>query len=166
MDSADFQQIPTKASRGLDTDSAFEVVVHTRKPKSGKTNEGTVKSDVIATKLPEKETFEFSRARHEVIRFGTAGLDTAEKKNAQIALAIKLGAKPPKRPSKSYKDLQEERRAAKEKETKDGQQQKLLNHHQLHPNHLIAANLRRKHKRMDAQDTIRDYGVVDKTARK
>lgn len=161
MDSTDHQQIPTKASRVKGAESDYEVLVHTRKPKSAKPKEGNVKSDVVG-KFPEKETFEFNRARHEVIRFGTAGFDTAEKKNAQIALAVKLGAKPPKRPAKSLKDLHEERRAAKEKETKDGQQQKLLNHHQMHPNHLISATLRRKRKRMDAQDTIRDYGKVEK----
>jgi Domain of unknown function (DUF4602) len=50
----------------------------------------------------------------QVINFGLSGLGTADKKSAQIALAIKLGAKAPKQKPRNYKEILEEKRKQKE----------------------------------------------------
>lgn len=161
----EFKQIATKASRvqpsrdSEDIQPEFQVVVHKRRQKIVK----TVDPGMLSTKGPEQPGFDIKRARHDVIRFGASGLDVKEKKNAQIALAVKLGAKPPKGVPKSLKEFQDERRAIKQKDSqKDGLQPKPITH--FHPNQLISTALRRKRKRRDEQNTIGAYGKVDKKA--
>lgn len=161
-----FSRIPTKASlasKESDAESDFQVIVHKKKEKTVKSKE----------RKPEKEgkndsetSFDIKRARHEVLRFGTSGMATTEKKNAQIALAVKLGAKPPKRPAKSYKEHLQEQRIRKLQATKEkgagasSKPPQLQNHHQMHPNKLLSSTLQRKRKRNGFQDSIRDYGKV------
>jgi len=63
--------------------------------------------------------FDIKRAKHEVFKFGTSGLESKDKEVAKIALAIKLGAKPPKSSYKNYKDLLAEKTLLKTKERED-----------------------------------------------
>lgn len=167
--SVQFHRIPTKASRVQTSDPdedreeipEFQVVVHKKRQKVVKA-EKTKKSETSSGpgNDPENPEFDIKRARHDVIRFGASGLDGKEKKNAQVALAVKLGAKPPKGTAKSYKEYQDERRAAKLKDDtqKDGLKAKPITH--FHPNQLISTALRRKRKRKDEQNMIGAYGRV------
>lgn len=159
--------IPTKASLMLansdepQEEVAFEVVVHEKRQRKVKT--------IVpeSAKIPDQpQEFDIKRARHDVIRFGATGLGVKEKKNAQIALAVKLGAKPPKGAPKSLKDHLQERAAAaaqlKDSQASGIQVKPVRN---FHANQLISTAQRRKSKRTDAQNTIRDYGTV-KVAKK
>lgn len=49
--------------------------------------------------------FDLKRAKHEVLNFGISGFDSKDKHAAKLALAIRLGAKPPKNAYTNYKDL-------------------------------------------------------------
>ncbi|XP_052863248.1 uncharacterized protein C1orf131 homolog [Anopheles cruzii] len=60
--------------------------------------------------------FDLSKARKDIINFGISGFDTKEKHQASVALAIKLGAKPPKNKGRNYREILEERKAAQEKD--------------------------------------------------
>lgn len=165
-------RIPTKASLlqgSADSEAVekvnreFQVVVHQRRQRKAKPV--VDKSD---QKVEQPEMMDIKRARHDVIRFGATGLGVKEKKNAQISLAVKLGAKPPKGVPKSLKECHQERRAAKQ--LKDASEAAGLHAKPItnfHPNQLIATAQRRKRKRNDVQNnTIKDYGKVGRSSSK
>lgn len=93
---------PTKPTghKSESEDSEFERVFgdgpKRKKPKKGK-------SEVT-----------FQSARREIINFGIAGSGASEKVNLNQQLAIKLGAKPLKKPARNYKEILEEKRQQKE----------------------------------------------------
>lgn len=62
---------------------------------------------------------DMKRVRHEVFNFGISGYNFQDQQKAKIALAVKLGAKPPKNEYKNYKDLQAEIKESKAKEKED-----------------------------------------------
>ncbi|KAK2584520.1 hypothetical protein KPH14_006891 [Odynerus spinipes] len=107
------------------------------------------KKDEVDTKLEESSNFpnkntntqldrrkqqelEMKRARYDVIKFGISGFEAAKAKEAKVALAIKLGAKPPKKPSLNYKVLKVERKkeaaATKDNEQVSGLSQSMVKH--------------------------------------
>ncbi|XP_049530004.1 uncharacterized protein C1orf131 homolog [Anopheles darlingi] len=57
--------------------------------------------------------FDLAKARKDIINFGISGFDKEDKQQASVALAIKLGAKPPKRKHRNYREILEEKKAAK-----------------------------------------------------
>lgn len=65
-----------------------------------------------------KQELEMKRARFEVMKFGMSGLKKTKAKEAKIALAISLGARPPKNRKKNYKEILKERKIEKIKESK------------------------------------------------
>lgn len=160
-----FHRIPTKASVHVSNSeevdqTEFEVVVHKRRERKVKTAAAT--SDKSKKDPDTPESFDIKRARHDVIRFGATGLGVKEKKNAQIALAVKLGAKPPKGTPKSLKEYHQERRTVSSKtDVQQGLQAKAITN--FHSNQLISTAQRRKRKQNDVHNTIRDYGKVTKT---
>ncbi|XP_055638238.1 uncharacterized protein C1orf131 homolog [Toxorhynchites rutilus septentrionalis] len=85
---------------GVDQDDIDDIFSDARKRKR------KVKED------PRK--FDISTARKEIINFGISGFDKETKHQAKIALAIKLGAKPPKKGYRNYKEILEERKREKE----------------------------------------------------
>lgn len=165
-----FHRIPTKASVHVSnsTDDVeqteFEVVVHKRRERKVKSAAATSDTKSKKDHPDTPVSFDIKRARHDVIRFGATGLGVKEKKNAQIALAVKLGAKPPKGTPKSLKEFHQERRAVSTTSNKDvqqGLQAKAITNFQS--NQLISTAQRRKRKQNDVHNTIRDYGKVTKT---
>ncbi|XP_054715689.1 uncharacterized protein C1orf131 homolog [Uloborus diversus] len=82
-------------------------------------------SDVLEKKFKEPDknvkVFNIKRARYEVIRFGMSGFDKEKHLNAKIAMAIRLGAKPPKKPNINYKELM---KMKKEQKTNENEQRK------------------------------------------
>ena len=60
--------------------------------------------------------FDMKNARFEVFKLGLNALSKQDRVDAKIALAIKLGAKPPKNPCLPLAELKEKRRREKEEE--------------------------------------------------
>lgn len=118
--------IPTKVSK-ITKDAVKEFVsVNYEKPKKRvKTIESKENSDVENSKFKvtknernendekRKQELEMKRVRYEVMKFGMSGFKGAEAEKAEIALAISLGAKPPKKTGINYKILQRERKRKK-----------------------------------------------------
>lgn len=109
--------IPTKAALAKKSASLDHklTVFESHKPKSLTTKKFSDKHEDKQLNV-DKNIFDIKRAKHEVFRFGTAGLESKDKEVAKIALAVKLGAKPPKNKCKNYKDLLAEKKLLKEKE--------------------------------------------------
>ncbi|KOX79093.1 hypothetical protein WN51_09903 [Melipona quadrifasciata] len=62
----------------------------------------------------EKRKLDMKRVRYEVMKFGMSGFKGAEAEEAEIALAISLGAKPSKKKGINYKILQHKKKNHKE----------------------------------------------------
>lgn len=107
-------RILTKAALlALKTDDDFKSFVHekkVRKPrKPGKDMDMDPKDSPS-----DKSSIDLQRARKDVINLGLTGFsDKLEKEEAEIQLAIKLGAKPPKKQYKNYKEILEEKKHVK-----------------------------------------------------
>lgn len=63
----------------------------------------------------DRDALDMKRVRHEVFNFGISGYNFQDQQKAKVALAVKLGAKPPKNQYKNYKELQTENKVAKDK---------------------------------------------------
>ncbi|XP_062565515.1 uncharacterized protein C1orf131 homolog [Armigeres subalbatus] len=139
MANVNFMPIQTKASliRKQSNDNDFQVTVFepqkakANKPKlarkvslsdpdgksDGEENIDDIFSDARRRKRKagndDSQVFDISRARKEVINYGISGLDRETKHEAKVALAIKLGAKPPKNQYRNYKEILEERKREK-----------------------------------------------------
>ncbi|XP_077526886.1 uncharacterized protein LOC144138469 isoform X2 [Haemaphysalis longicornis] len=61
----------------------------------------------------------FKKARYDILKFGIKGLDKPEKEEAKIALAVQLGAKPPKNKYVNYKEFIHQKREEKAKEREE-----------------------------------------------
>uniref|UniRef100_A0A1B0CBF1 Uncharacterized protein n=1 Tax=Lutzomyia longipalpis TaxID=7200 RepID=A0A1B0CBF1_LUTLO len=110
-----------------------------------------------------EEIFDIRRARHDVIKFGLSGFEEVEKQKAQIAMAIKLGAKPPKREYKNYKEVQKERKQAKEAAAQQESFQTLgkkSTGEALFSHKKFTKNRR---KRKDGAEVLKDYGKISST---
>ena len=66
--------------------------------------------------LRKQQEIEMKRARFEVIKFGMTGLKKKKAQEAKIALAVSLGAKPPRNKKKNYKEILNEKKLQKVKE--------------------------------------------------
>ncbi|KAL0850512.1 hypothetical protein ABMA28_012301 [Loxostege sticticalis] len=115
--------IVTKAALALkNAEQNFQVVkFEAHKPKKKQAEV----PDKIETK-PQltpfaKRDLELKKVRHEIVKFGMSGFDATKKEEAKIALAVSLGAKPPKREYLNYKELMEKRKQEKLKEKEDKQ---------------------------------------------
>ncbi|XP_050502676.1 uncharacterized protein LOC126881971 [Diabrotica virgifera virgifera] len=113
-DGLDF--IPSKASLLKSKDANFESVVFESYKSAKKAKKST--EDSNAKEIDGKNELNMKEAKHEIIKLGMSGLNSKKKEEAKINLLIQLGAKPPKRKNKNYKELCMERKKAKEKEAK------------------------------------------------
>lgn len=75
----------------------------------------------LGDRLPETEEFNLIKAKHDVKKFTIKALKKSSKNQAQIALAVSLGALPPKPMPTNYKVLQHSKKkeAARQKKLKD-----------------------------------------------
>ncbi|XP_044757244.1 uncharacterized protein C1orf131 [Coccinella septempunctata] len=108
--------VPTKASLEKGVQKVEEVTFVSYKPKK--------KSERVQENQQNEESdtnyFNIKKAKNEMIKFALSDLEGKEKRNAMMQLAIKLGAKPPRRKFRNYKSLIEERKKEKaEEETKE-----------------------------------------------
>ena len=67
----------------------------------------------------KKRELDMKRVRYEVMKFGMSGFKGAEAEEAEVALAISLGAKPSKKEGINYKILQNKKKNHKETWQKD-----------------------------------------------
>ena len=160
MDSDLLEIVPTKAMllKGNTSSNEFKVTVfesHKSKVKDSSGAKHNLKGKA------ETNEFDLKKAKHEVLNFGISGLESKDKKAAKIALALKLGAKPPKNQYKNYKDLIAENKKAREEMNeqaaflqlgKNAQGGASVTYKKMH-------NAKRK-KKLDGQIT-RHYGVVN-----
>lgn len=133
---------PGKLASKSDSDSEFERVFGDG-PRKKKARKG-------------KEDVTFQSARREIINFGIAGSSNSDKINLNQQLAIKLGAKPAKKPARNYKEILEEKRLQKE-------QDKTINKRTIFGTSasLQYRNQKRKPSRKDV-GLVKRYGKVEK----
>lgn len=110
--------IPTKAMLLKQKDAAreFKAVVfgtHKSKKSDGSQKYGSQKHQNASK--DDSDGLDMKRVRHEVFNFGISGYNFQDQQKAKIALAVKLGAKPPKNEFKNYKTLLAENKQAKAK---------------------------------------------------
>lgn len=85
---------------------------------NSKKREGKQMKQNLETTEP-KPLIDLEKARHDVYRFGITGFDKEKAESAKEDLAIKLGAKPPKRKYMNYKELIEETKKRKLEELEE-----------------------------------------------
>ncbi|XP_072382637.1 uncharacterized protein [Diabrotica undecimpunctata] len=156
-DGLDF--IPSKASLLKAKDLNFESVVF-ESYKSTKKARKSTKDDDNAKEMDGKNELNMRQAKHEIIKLGLSGLNSKKKEEAKINLLIQLGAKPPKKKNKNYKELCLERKKAKEKEAKTMQFSQLgKNQH----GRSTAKGKSFDRKRKKENNILSVYGKVQKT---
>lgn len=114
--------VPTRAMRLKKPEAASEfkaVVFETHKSKRSGGVKKTNRNDGIKSKSKDDDALDMKRVRHEVFNFGISGYNFQDQQKAKIALAVKLGAKPSKNKYQNYKELQEAKKQAKEKEKEE-----------------------------------------------
>lgn len=139
--------------------SQFKAIVF----ESHKSKAAANKSNPSASKASPTNSSEFDmkRAKHEVLNFGISGFEVNDKVAAKIALAVKLGARPPKNAYVNYKDLLTQKRNDREAANKQSAMLQLGKNAQggASVTYKNLHNARRK-KKLDGQIT-RHYGVVN-----
>ncbi|XP_030567046.1 uncharacterized protein C1orf131 [Drosophila novamexicana] len=148
--STDFKPVLTRAALALkktQDDSEFKALVFQEPQaalpnnKQEKTTNDTVKdgktTDGGKFKKGEDNEFDIKKARQEVLNFAIANQRTIKnKRKMEIFQLIKLGAKPPKKAYKNYKELKAER-----KRLKDTREER-KKFHQLGKNQTGAASVK------------------------
>ncbi|XP_021708057.1 uncharacterized protein C1orf131 homolog [Aedes aegypti] len=185
MSTADFVPIQTKASlmRKRPQQDDFQVTVFEPKkakanrpkfvkpkPESGdKTDEEAEEEDIDdifsearrrkrKAKKEDPQVFDISRARKEVINYGISGLDRETKLEAKVALAVKLGAKPPKNAYRNYKEILEERRREKTETDRESRRRKGQSYGAARS--YQQQKQRAREKASNPNSVTRHYGVV------
>jgi len=102
------------------------VVVYNDPSKRKKLKNSLVTQNSLAQardNFPEPEEFNLIKTKHEVKKFTIKALKKTSKNQAQIALAVSLGAKPPKAMPVNYKVMQhcKKKEAGREKRLKEAE---------------------------------------------
>ncbi|KAL4714625.1 hypothetical protein ACJJTC_019688 [Scirpophaga incertulas] len=114
--------IMTKAAMALKNVNNFQIVRYeSHKPKKKEKLDSDQKEDTNLKGITKNKDVDLKKIRHEVVKFGMSGFDTTKKEEAKIALAVSLGAKPPKREYINYKELMAKRKQEKKKLLEDKQ---------------------------------------------
>ncbi|KAJ2946655.1 hypothetical protein O0L34_g12712 [Tuta absoluta] len=146
----------TKAALALkNAESNFKVVkFEAHKPKKKQVAQDKNDPKSQETQFHKKD-IDLKKIRHEVVRFGMSGFDGTKKEEAKIALAVSLGAKPPKREYMNYKDLMAKRKQEKLKEREEKQQ--MISKSILH-----SVGKKKKKTNNDVGHLLDSYGKVQK----
>lgn len=158
--------IPTRVSR-IKKDAVKEFVsVNYEKPKKkkevikNKENNDIQNSKFNITKNKQNENndekrkkeLEMKRIKYEVMKFSMTGFKGIEAEEAEVALAISLGAKPPKKKGINYKILKHEKKQeTQQKDVKSvsGLEKSLIKH-------------KIKKVRKNSNNLLRMYGKINK----
>lgn len=117
----DLTLIPTRYSTLQNVKASnIQVVVHKNKKKGVEIK--PLHMDQLKDNKAEKNEMDMKKVRYEVFKFGMSGFKAEKKEEVKVALAIKLGAKPPKRKYYNYKDY----KCMKEKQLKEQSEQRKL----------------------------------------
>lgn len=147
--STDFKPVLTRAALALkksEDKSDFTAIVF-QEPQALQAPTKEIKTSTAVgfggvPKKSDKDTdieFDMKRARHEVLNFAMSNQRTIKnKRKMEIFQLIKLGAKPPKKEYKNYKELKAERQRLKD----NREQRKKF--HQLGKNQAGAASVKCK----------------------
>ncbi|XP_068628986.1 uncharacterized protein C1orf131 homolog [Battus philenor] len=114
----------TKAALALkNAENNFKVVKYeSHKPKTKQTLVIEDKAELNNQSVTHlKKDLDLKKIRHEVVKLGMSGFDGTKKEKAKIALAVSLGAKPPKREYINYKELMKKRKEEKLKKEEEKQ---------------------------------------------
>lgn len=106
--------VATRSSKlRQNAEKSFETVVfESHKAKKKKLEGGNA---LIGEKnIKEVDEDEMRKFRYDIMKFGASGFDKTKKKETKIAVAVSLGAKPPKRGYKNYKEILDEKKKDKE----------------------------------------------------
>ncbi|CAH0722240.1 unnamed protein product, partial [Brenthis ino] len=143
----------TKAALALkNAENNFQVVkfeAHKPKKKQGENNQVTKPIENANKDLDIK------KIRHEIVKFGMSGFDPNKKEEAKIALAVSLGAKPPKREYINYKELMQKRKQEKLKQTEEKKSM-------IAKSNLSTGIKKKKQKKNDVGHLLSNYGKVQK----
>lgn len=108
---------------------------------------------------------DMKRVRHEVFNFGISGYNFQDQQKAKIALAVKLGAKPPKNQYKNYKDLQAENKEAKVKAKEEAYIRSVgknsAGQATVSCNKLVNRFVKKKNTKNAVGELTKHYGVVN-----
>lgn len=97
--------ITLAAKRGPPVDVTVYDYTEKRSSNSSATEDRSASKDFSVPNTKEELERKLKKMRFEVFKLGMGGFDKEKKKETRVALAIKLGAKPPKKQHVSYKDL-------------------------------------------------------------
>ncbi|XP_074113367.1 uncharacterized protein LOC141536618 [Cotesia typhae] len=104
----------------------------------------------------EDQEKQMKRLRWEVLKFGSSGLAGTDKKKSKVALAISLGAKPPKNRRMNYKNLKLKKSKEKEEAAKEKSE------HQSGLTHSLKKTTKKKRVQKD-KGILGVYGKVSKS---
>ncbi|UJR22167.1 hypothetical protein I4U23_025231 [Adineta vaga] len=174
FDEPDFdsdEEVKSKNARRKERKKLRKQVEDEKKKKKKKATKSTVETivfqDRAKRKKPIKKTetqistsqqednveFDLEKARFDVHKFGIKGFEKSKYEDARVALAVSLGAKPPKRKFINYRELLEENRVKKVKEKEDAENARLLGDmFQKNPNSKQKPFQRSKQKRLGEGD--------------
>ena len=109
-----FVQTRSSLLKSHDEKKCETVIFENKKPKRVSENKmAVVDSDkkLISSKgklnkeKKNKDNLTMKKLRYDIIKFGTSGFSGAKKEESKVALAVSLGAVPPKRKYLNYKEL-------------------------------------------------------------
>lgn len=155
--------VPTRASLLLKSaPNEFKAVVfETHKSKS----RTTAPAKLITTKTDAGNEYDMKKVRNEVFNFGLSGYGFEDQQKAKIALAVKLGAKPPKNPYKNYKELTEEKKLEKAKAAEEAYIRTVGKNSSgratVSCNKLTNRFIKQKKRAKDVTNLTQHYGVVN-----
>lgn len=155
--------VPTKASLlSKVAPTEFKAVVfETYKPKK----RAAVPNRQTSSKKDDDSALDMKRVRHEVFNFGISGYGHEDQQKAKIALAVKLGAKPPKNVYKNYKELIEENKQAKAKATEEAYIQTVgknsMGRATVSCNKLTNRFAKKKSRSNKVSDITQHYGIIN-----
>lgn len=153
--------VPTRASRVNDASANFKAIVfESHKAKARK----SATAGIVAKKSDDSE-FDMKKIRHEVFNFGISGYEFEDQQKAKMALAVKLGAKPPKGVNKNYKELIDERKQAKAKAAEEAYIRTVGKNSSgratVSCNKLVNRFTKEKRRAKDVTNITQHYGVVN-----
>ncbi|XP_046398052.1 uncharacterized protein C1orf131-like [Ischnura elegans] len=115
----DIHLIPTKCSRVCSGKRPpFEFKVHSSDvnslPSDKKLQKVHNRQHPSKENTHERPDIEMKRVRYEVMKFSSSKLEGREREEADVALAVSLGAIPPKKDYINYKELHQKRKTEKD----------------------------------------------------
>ncbi|KAL0276577.1 UNVERIFIED_CONTAM: hypothetical protein PYX00_004128 [Menopon gallinae] len=147
--------VATKASRqkGIAPNSHVSTTFHTRAKKRA-VPEGT-EPPPAQTKSQKTDLPDMKKLRYEIIKFGTSGFSGTCKENANVAFMVSLGAEPPKKKRKNYKEI------LMEKKKSDQSQESSLNPEKNLPSLKKGTKTGARKNRKDVKGLLNVYGQVN-----